>query len=73
MKKEGLRLLYLAIDWIAANDERGEYDRRELSHLVSVNLVADVFDMHRLEVADLVVEARVSLDIKEKMDSEDEQ
>ena len=72
MKKEGLRLFNLAIDWIAANDERGEYDRSELSHLISVNLVADVFDMHRLEVADLVVEARVSLDMKEKMESEDE-
>jgi hypothetical protein len=59
-----------AIDWIARNHERDEYDSRELIGLISVNLVADLFDLHSTEVAEWVVQARVSLDIKERLEAE---
>lgn len=52
-----------AIDWIAENDEAGEDRADEMEGLISVQLVADLFDKDPAEIARRVIKRRRDMGI----------
>jgi hypothetical protein len=55
------KLLCKAVDWIAHNDDNGAphaMDENEVRGMISVLLVADLFEISGEEVAEMVVGAR---------------
>lgn len=58
MKRPGYRR---AIEWIASNDEPTELEADEMDGLISVVLVADLFDIESARVAADVVKLRRKL------------
>lgn len=48
-----------AVNWIAGNDEPGILDREEMMNLISVVMIADLFEVEPIKVADDVIKARI--------------
>ena len=53
--------LYKAIDWIARNDESGCMSVDEVAGLMTVCIIADLFDMDTIDIARRVVNRREEL------------
>lgn len=50
-----------AVHWIAYNDEPTELDRDVVALSISVALIADVFGVHEVDVANDVIDVRSNL------------
>lgn len=61
MNEEKSLLLSRAIIWIAAEDEPTVMDAREISDFVTVQLVAEVFGIPSIRVAEMVATLRNEL------------
>lgn len=59
-----------AVEWIALHDEAGTLDYSEIVGLVSVLMIADLFDKDNVKVAKDVLKVR--LDNEDKDDAQDQ-
>lgn len=46
------------VEWIALNDEPSELDQETVSNQISTLLLADLFGIHEIAVADDIIEVR---------------